>query len=526
MNKNIWKFIEIVGFDKLRLSIYTFFISLSTFLELSLFYKIGTISDVTSETANITDSLLLFVELPYLNFGLTLLSVTTLIVLKFLIVKFSGDIAFDFWRRAYQKYFKHILYLNEDIKRSNSEYITFLSSKLEVICQTISIPVLTAMNSVVYLAIVATILFWNIRYQIFSIGLVVFFFAFAVVWSTRGVFKKIAEIVEEEYTELNKSMQSAISSRMELFVHNSSKNIFAILAGRVDTLATQKAKTYRYSNLVKILRETTIYFTLATIIIVDLPSDLLNVGFLLVIFRSFPHLQALFSMWAHLKSISGLVSDGVAIISIEKNLTNNKILINFEKDNRFTFALCSDRFSSSSLSIEKGKVNIISGESGIGKSTIIKEILGIAPPVIIQNAELFDDHSYNQPRISYCGQRPFFLELSIRKIFQLSNNGEISDNEIWMALSMFELSERISNLDEVLKLDGSNFSGGEMARLSMAVGISRKPDIMVLDETLANLNMVLQKRSYLILRSSVETLIMITHDKNYLIGDELFLNIE
>ena len=47
MNKNIWKFIEIVGFDKLRLSIYNFCILLSTFLELSLFYKLGTISEVT-----------------------------------------------------------------------------------------------------------------------------------------------------------------------------------------------------------------------------------------------------------------------------------------------------------------------------------------------------------------------------------------------------------------------------------------------------------------------------------------------
>jgi len=347
-----------------------------------------------------------------------------------------------------------------------------------------------------------------------------------VIWLTKGIFQRIAQIVEEEYSALNKAMQSSISSRMELYVHKSSRNIFNVLAERVNMLENQKSKTYIYSNFVKILLETIVYCSLAAIIILDLPSSVFNLGYLLVIFRSFPHLQALFSLWAHLKSVSGLVRDGLSIMALKDGLNFNKQLLNFGRLGKLTFAIHSDRFTTDSVTIEKGKVNIIGGESGIGKSTIIKELLGIAPTSIIQTSELQKTYFSSTSKISYCGQRPFFLELPIRKIFQLSNDMEISDKLIWKALSMFDLSERIETIDEVLKIDGSNLSGGEMARLSMAIGISRQPDILVLDETLANLNSVLRKKSYLTLRSSVETLIMITHDKHFLNGDEILLNIE
>ena len=116
--------------------------------------------------------------------------------------------------------------------------------------------------------------------------------------------------------------------------------------------------------------------------------------------------------------------------------------------------------------------------------------------------------------------------MTIRDIFKLSNDGYISDDLIWEALALCDLTTRIVFLDEILKLDGSNFSGGEMSRLSMAIGCSRKPDILIVDETLANLNPEMRKTLYLKLRKSIETIIMITHDQNFLTGDERFIHIE
>ena len=526
MITDVVKFARIIGFSKIKFYMFVICVMLSIFLELSLFYKIGqiTASDITPTF--ISAGLLVIVEMPYLTVNSALISIFLLILSKFYIVKLTGELAFDFWRRAYQKYFNHILYLNEHKTRSNGEYITFLSSKLEVICQTISIPFLNALNSIIYLMAVTGIAIWMINFQII-IGVMVLCVSGLLVFRlTNGIFQSIAQIVEDEYSALNKAVQSSISSRMELYVNNSSKNIYSILAERVNILTNQKSKTYTYSNFVKILLEGIIYCSLAAIIIFDLPSDIFNLGYLLVIFRSFPHLQALFSLWAHLKSISGLVGDGISIISSNDSLTVNQILLNFGKSDKVTFAVRSDRFTTGSITFEKGRVNVIGGESGIGKSTIVKEVLGLAPASIVQKNKIQKTYFSHTPKISYCGQRPFFLELPIRKIFQLNNDLEISDEGIWAALSLFGLSERIETLDEVLKLDGSNFSGGEMARLSMAIGTSRKPDILVLDETLASLNSVLQEKSYLTLRNSAETLIVITHDQNFLYGDEIFLNIE
>ena len=526
MNKDIFNFVNIIGYDKIKLYIFIGCVFVSTFLELSLFYKIGQITTFDDKTNSLSGSLNFISQLPYLNLEITLFSIMLLICAKFLLVKFTGDIAFDFWGRAYQKYFNHILYLNEDKARSNSEYITFLSSKLEVICQTISIPTLTAINSVVYLSVVVFILVWSINYYIVIGVLGLFGLAVVVMYFTRSVFKKISKTVDAEYTSLNKAMQSAISNRMESYVHNYSKDIFSHLSKSVSILKRQKSNTYSYSNSLKIILETVVYCILASIIIMDIPQDIFNLGYVLVIFRSFPHLQALFSLWAHHKSISGLVIDGLSILSIDDKLSDNNLFLNFTSMDKIDLCISSERFKASSLTIYKNKVNILDGESGIGKSSILKELLGVASPSIIQEQKIPNTFPSKIPKISLCSQRAFFLELPIRKIFHLSNKFQISDEKIWSALDLFDLTERITTLDEVLKLDGTSFSGGEMARLSMAIGVSREPDIIVLDESFANLNPSLRKKSYFAVRNAVKTVLMITHDKSFLNGDEIFQTLQ
>ena len=526
MNKDIFNFVDIIGYDKIKLYIFIGCVFVSTFLELSLFYKIGQITTFEDKTNSLTGSLNFISQLPYLNLEITLFSIMLLICAKFLLVKFTGDIAFDFWGRAYQKYFNHILYLNVDKARSNSEYITFLSSKLEVICQTISIPTLTAINSVVYLSVVVFILLWSINYYIVIGVLGLVGLAVVVMYFTRSVFKKISKTVDAEYTSLNKAMQSAISNRTESYVHRYSEDIFSQLSESVNILKSQKSHTYSYSNSLKIILETFVYCVLAAIIILDLPQDTFNLGYVLVIFRSFPHVQALFSLWAHYKSISDLVADGLSILSVDSKFGHNICFLNFSSMCKVDLRISSDRFTTSVITIHENKVNILDGESGIGKSSILKELLGIAPPTIIQEPQLQNTFSSGKPKISLCGQRAFFLELSIRRIFQLSNNFAIPDEKIWSALRLFDLTERITTLDEVLKLDGTSFSGGEMARLSMAIGISREPDIIVLDETFANLNSALRKKSYIAVRNAVKTVLMITHDKSFLNGDEIFQTLQ
>ena len=527
MISDIIRFIQIVKIDLIKLYKYILVLLVGLYLELTLFNKIGEITSNGTPPSIFNEALLGFIKLPYSTVTLTILSIIALIFSKYYIIKLTGQLAFEFWKQAYKKFFNHILYLNDDKSRSNGEYVTFLSSKLEIICQTISIPLLNALHSFIYLTCIVVILIWNIKFEA-SVALLAFGgIGLTVIVLTRKIFGKISQIVEVEYSALNKSMQSSISSRMELFVHNSSAKIISKLIPHLTILTEQKSKTYTYSNIVKILLESSIYIILAAIIIFEISSEILNLGYLLLIFRSFPHVQSLFHLWAHLKSITGLVGDGLNIIQSVSTLNLNPKLLEFEGNCKsIMMNLKSHRFVNTSITINKGEVTIINGESGIGKSSILKELIGIAPPSIIQ-PQLKQKSGINDSlKISYCGQRPFFLELSIRTMFELSCEQQIDDEQIWKCLDLFDLSDRIASLDEVLKLDGSNLSGGEMSRLSMAVGVSRNPDIMILDETLANLNPEMRKKTYMILRKAVETVIMITHDTYFLNGDEKFIAIQ
>lgn len=169
-----------------------------------------------------------------------------------------------------------------------------------------------------------------------------------------------------------------------------------------------------------------------------------------------------------------------------------------------------------SLHINKNKITGIKGESGIGKSTLFKLILGLYKPnsgkIKIDNINIndFDKNHYYNDIISYVGQEPELLE------------GDIYSNIIINTNYDRNLYNIIYKLIENINLGNVNLSGGQKQRIAIARAIMRKPKILLLDEPTSALDKENEEKFMDITKKIAEiyniTIIIISH-KTYTLNN-------
>ena len=181
--------------------------------------------------------------------------------------------------------------------------------------------------------------------------------------------------------------------------------------------------------------------------------------------------------------------------------------------------------NSFSLDIEKGKCLAIMGESGSGKSTIAKIIIGLEKQnsgtvkIFTKDIEFLFQDSYNalNPRMS--------VEDLIYEPLQFLPNIDVKKKkEI-----VLELLEQVELSSELLTRKRDELSGGQLQRVCLARALSTKPQIMTFDESLSGLDPLVQDKIldllYKIQKQYQLTYIFISHDFRlcYFLADRIIL---
>ena len=138
-----------------------------------------------------------------------------------------------------------------------------------------------------------------------------------------------------------------------------------------------------------------------------------------------------------------------------------------------------------SAEINSGETLVISGKSGIGKSSIANALLGFTPFTgeILINGEALSAKHFSL--FSVLLQDDYLFTTSIRENLKIGNP-KASDRDLLQMLEVVELGELIHKLPEGLDTHvgplGYNFSGGEKQRLKLARALLRSTPAFILDE--------------------------------------------
>lgn len=175
-------------------------------------------------------------------------------------------------------------------------------------------------------------------------------------------------------------------------------------------------------------------------------------------------------------------------------------------------------FKGLNLELHKGEKIALIGSNGAGKSTLMKLMTGLIKPsegrIYLKGMDVKNTKTEKLAKyISLVYQNPedMFIKDSIQADIAYAMKSRKQPD--WEERTK-QLLERF-RLEDLANRDGRLLSGGQMRRASLAIGIALQPEILLLDEPTANLDIATRKEIMNTLKDMkdiTDTVMIATHD--------------
>src|SRR5699024_2358621 len=142
--------------------------------------------------------------------------------------------------------------------------------------------------------------------------------------------------------------------------------------------------------------------------------------------------------------------------------------------------------SNINFSIEESKITSIIGANGVGKSSIIKGLMGLVTPtrgeVVYKGNNLLKTppNKMNKIGISLCPEgRQLFPDMTVQENLEM---GAFSRKDKYITKDLEEVYEQFTILSQRKNQKASTLSGGEQELLAIARSLMSNSDLLILDE--------------------------------------------
>lgn len=142
-----------------------------------------------------------------------------------------------------------------------------------------------------------------------------------------------------------------------------------------------------------------------------------------------------------------------------------------------------------SLSLFPGRLTVITGRIGAGKTTLVRALLGLIPGAtgeIRWNGERVAEPAefFVPPRVGYVPQVPQLFSTTLRENVLLGQDA--LEDELRTAVRLAALDQDVegfsAGLETLLGPRGVKLSGGQIQRVAAARALVREPELLVLDD--------------------------------------------
>jgi branched-chain amino acid transport system ATP-binding protein len=172
------------------------------------------------------------------------------------------------------------------------------------------------------------------------------------------------------------------------------------------------------------------------------------------------------------------------------------------------------------LVVRPGETIGLMGRNGMGKTTLLKSVLGLVPPtrgrVSVRGADMTRaaPHRVARAGIAYVPEgRGIFPNLSVRENLVMAARPGTGGRRDWTLERVLATFPRLS---ERLGHGGQQLSGGEQQMLTIGRALLTNPDLLILDEATEGLAPLIAQEIWHILRAIRATgMAAIIVDKNF-----------
>lgn len=186
-----------------------------------------------------------------------------------------------------------------------------------------------------------------------------------------------------------------------------------------------------------------------------------------------------------------------------------------------------------SFTAEPGKFTAIIGSTGSGKSTLLNLIPRFIDvtegSVTIDGVDLREQPLESiWSGIGFVPQRAFLFGGTIAHNLRYGK-ADASDEELWQALEIAQARDFVEELPEKLLArvaqGGTNFSGGQRQRLSIARALVKKPEILIFDDAFSALDYTTDAKLRSALHSAVgqSTLVVVAQRVSTILNADLII---
>ena len=187
------------------------------------------------------------------------------------------------------------------------------------------------------------------------------------------------------------------------------------------------------------------------------------------------------------------------------------------------------------LKIFKNKFMGIVGKSGIGKTTLINYLSGYTKAnkskVFVDDKLEVSSEYLNISGIGFVTQESLILDGTIKENLFFNENPDIDMKKLKEIIKITDLEEFLENskfgLDTVINEKGSNISGGQIQKISLARALNFNPKLLILDEATSALDLESENKILNSLKKINNlTCIIISHRRETLAFCDLIYEIE
>jgi branched-chain amino acid transport system ATP-binding protein len=172
------------------------------------------------------------------------------------------------------------------------------------------------------------------------------------------------------------------------------------------------------------------------------------------------------------------------------------------------------------FSVRRGETVGLMGRNGMGKSTLLKSMLGLVRPregrVIVKGREMTRaaPHAVARAGIAYVPEgRGIFPNLTVRENLVMAARPGSDGKRAW---TFDRVVETFPRLAERMSHGGGQLSGGEQQMLTIGRALMTNPDILILDEATEGLAPLISREIWNIIRRIKEAgIATVIVDKNF-----------